>query len=268
MSIKKPTRRVASSGTKGESQVTSETRQFIRYAMPGLVLPIELGVYLAVSHPQELGAVLSKMEFGAGVALFVLAGGLGYILNVVHHMLYWACPLPPYTWRREWLKKTVVALVKSKRMCLLSEAGKPTKIKPEELTDREAWVVLSSLLHEQLGDIPKFKSAKGRMDSLADITHSTGAALLACLLVIPGWILCSIEWGWCGWWRLCISASVFLVLLYAHCQSFLIAGDCSDGVQTTIRLDALHVAKECSIKMHLLRMPTFRQRICKRLCRK
>jgi len=80
----------------------SEARRFLRYVIPGLVFLIEVALYLWLSDYSLCETQKSFTNFiknqskdiAFPITLFVASGGIGFLLGILYHTLYWIEEIP------------------------------------------------------------------------------------------------------------------------------------------------------------------------------
>jgi len=68
-----------------------EARRFLRYVIPGLLFFIEISLYLFFSAHRQFISALKELgkDLAFPVSLFLASGGIGFLLGVLYHSLYW-----------------------------------------------------------------------------------------------------------------------------------------------------------------------------------
>jgi hypothetical protein len=201
-----------------------EARRFLRYVLPGLVLLIEVCLYLWISSYHQFVQLIK--EFGKDVAfpvsVFFASGGIGYLLSLIYHVLYWATgirelvavdhrPLIKDAVNRKWLK--------------LQRRGDEGEVNVKELTQAGAWCIVTSFWHERKESSKRIKGANSRIDSLSDITHGLGTTVIGSIIAIPLWqcahnrLLTKLSCiCFCSCWDSCI-ITLILALSLVSCQA-------------------------------------------------
>ncbi|MBW2741707.1 MAG: hypothetical protein JRE64_23335 [Deltaproteobacteria bacterium] len=163
-----------------------EARRFLRYVIPGLLLFIEVSIYLFFSAHAQFISSLRKWgkDLAFPVTIFLASGGVGFLLGVVYHSIYWTkgfralavnhVPLIQDCVERGWLK--------------LTHRGDGSKLDISKLTQSGAWRVVTAYWHERRECSERIKAANARTDSLTDIMHGLGATFVGSLFSIPLWI--------------------------------------------------------------------------------
>ena len=163
-----------------------EARRFLRYVIPGLLFFIEVSIYLFFSAHAQF--IFSIREWGKDLAfpitIFLASGGMGFLLGVLYHSLYWTIgfrtfavnhiPLIQDCVNRDWLK--------------LKRRANNSDLNVSQLTQTGAWRVVTAYWHERREFSKRIKGANDRTDSLTDIMHGLGATLIGSLISIPTWI--------------------------------------------------------------------------------
>jgi len=163
-----------------------EARRFLRYVIPGLLLMIEVSLYLWLSSYQQFVQLIKELgeDIAFPISIFLASGGIGFLLGVVYYTLYWTkgirliavnhLPLIEDVVKRGWLKLQ------------RRDDGKEVDVK--ELTQSGAWRIVTSFWHERKESSLRIKAANARTDSLADIMHGLGTTFIGSIIAIPVWV--------------------------------------------------------------------------------
>jgi hypothetical protein len=171
---------------KGRVYLMEEARRFLRYVIPGLVFLIEITLYLSLSVNGGFLKSLRDLgkDLGFALLLFLASGGLGFLLGVVYHSLYWTTgfcklvvthlPLVKDCIERGWLK--------------LQKREDGSELDVNVLTQSGAWRIVTAFWHERKESSQRIKAANSRTDSLTDIMHGLGTTFIGSILAIFAWI--------------------------------------------------------------------------------
>lgn len=218
----------------------SDLRSFLRYLFPGIVLVAEFALLLfAAGGYQDLVRFTAwANDAGLGGSTVLLGGvaGLGVLLATIHHTLYWVCD----RYRAADLSTSVVAL---------HEEGKLAKLLPgnsigcaQDLRDpRTAWQIFTALWHLHRKSSISLDSATNRVESMTDLMHSAGTALIAsamaAVLTVP--YLAQTRTGLDLHIAVLVVLPVSLLLLAIHWRSYRTLGLHLQGVANAILVAAL-----------------------------
>jgi len=163
-----------------------EARRFLRYVIPGLILMLEVSLYLLLSSYQPF--VESIKGLGEGIAFplsaFLASGGVGFFLAVIYNTLFSIpgmrlltvnhLPLINDAVNRGWLE--------------LRARANGGEFNIENLTQLGAWCIVATFWHERRDSSPRIKGATPRVNLLADIVNAAGTIFMGSVAAIPIWI--------------------------------------------------------------------------------
>jgi hypothetical protein len=172
----------------------SDFRSFVRYLVPGIAFLIELALLLTFANSHSAFSWLSQSrktaDLGAVFGGVLALGGLGYFISILHHTLYWSSFGSWYAAAD--LRSLLRQLEKAGFLSLTFQDGSnPTP--PAELSRAGAWRVVTALWHGRRESSQRIKGANPRADSLSDLMHGAGSALVACVLSIVVALLVSCQ---------------------------------------------------------------------------
>ena len=171
-----------------------ETKRFIRYIIPGLILFVEyflvLSVMLFFTNPVFLKMQIKRIalfptmaNIGPAISLLIFSGGVGALLAAIYHSII---PFFPVKYINPIHKALFEKLQAEGLLELLSIDGKK-KIRPNKLSAIDQWRILSSLWYSNKLATPQtesFKEASKRGESLHDIAHGLGTQLFGSIFMI------------------------------------------------------------------------------------
>jgi len=160
----------------------NEVRQFMRYVIPGLLFLVELFFYIFLtnfSYAKEIWKFL--YNYGGGINLLLLSAGIGFIFSIIHHFLYWRfwCKYNLAVDHRKMLNEAV-----RDNYLELRDIYSKTDINPYDISQREAWGIVCTIWHTRKETSKRIKSANDRIDSLSDLAHGAGTALISSVLAL------------------------------------------------------------------------------------
>ena len=210
-----------------------ETRNFLRYLVPGLVFLFELFLLIIFSnYTDKFHDIWSKLteikNISAPLIILLASGCIGYLLSILHHCIYWSgIKLYPRADRRGVIERAI----RGRRLEIYCQ-GHQKPLSPNcNLSAPGAWRVVTAIWHSRKRNEESslFGSALARADSLSDLMHGAGSALIGSLLAVIFWILIEI-FVFQSFWGIIkgISPSFLLILLHwwsysiivKHAQSF------------------------------------------------
>ena len=172
-----------------------EARRFLRYLTPGLAFMIELAVYFLVSDSGPVNRFLETLvklkDLGTAIALIITSGGVGYLLSLFHHVLYWK--LYGYShWPLKGLYVDHIPMLKhairTSRLELRLQ-GASENVPPNADLDRAgAWRIATCIWHERRNISKRIKAADFRSQSLTDLMHGCGTSLAGAVLALILWV--------------------------------------------------------------------------------
>ena len=178
--------------------------RFFRYLVPGLTFTAELLIYALLCTsietkdlPTFLSGLWEKDNLGVAplVVLLISAGGVGYILSLLHHLLLY-CPRNPLRHvglgvdYRPFLRKAENNLPPygaALRLRRLGEQDGGCRPCVADLSTEGVWRVISCLWQQNSRSDSRIKAASKPVARLSDLMHASGGAFygsLAALLII------------------------------------------------------------------------------------
>ena len=196
-----------------------DARRFLRYVIPGLVLILEVSLYLLLSSKREFIQFLKNYGQNAGlpISTFIASGGIGFILANIYHYIYWSRLF-------RWLVPDHRQLIRNavKRGWLKLEDRRSgeemAEVAIKRLTQKHAWLISSSLWYAKLGSSERIKGAEPVVDRLVDIMHSLGSLCVGAVIAIGVWLFAHFELSRAlpDSWDLLRTAPVIFIIMAAH----------------------------------------------------
>lgn len=170
----------------------ADIRQFFRYVIPGLIFTLQIAIYLFISlSPSQLSQIMDKLSnVGPVLSIFLLSGGLGFLLSTIYHTLYWASrklctgmerlrvnhkPLIETAIQRGWLR------------VYDHNYSYVTKIENQ----KAAWRIATAFWYTHMGPSEEssdiIKGAYSRIATLGSTMHGIGTALVGTVLSFIAW---------------------------------------------------------------------------------
>jgi len=201
-----------------------DPKRFFRYVIPGLVLMIEVSLYLLFSTHRNFLNFLKACGGNSGfpISVFIVSGGIGFCLANLYHHIYWSkC----FRWlvpdHRDLIKDVVI-----KRKWLELENRRDGKEfeKPnvEDLNKKEAWLISNALWYTKLETSKIIKGAEPAIDRLVDIMHSLGSMFIGSILAIPIWLFAHHELtdGFPSFWEYFRTISLMIIIIWVHLSHY------------------------------------------------
>ena len=143
-----------------------------------------------------LGA-LKELDAGSALMAFLVTGALGYLLSTVHHTLSWLPGIRDvYAGDyRPFFRRALAAK-------LVTTEPDVSRRSKTELSVEEASQALAALWNESRECSEQVKAANERVDSLTDLMHSAGAALVGSLLAFLIFVAVCLRLPGESWWFL------------------------------------------------------------------
>jgi hypothetical protein len=214
----------------------NEAQRFLRLVLPGLAFLVEVWLLIAVTDWQRTlertMAWLQGDALGTAVSLFVVSGGIGFVLATIHHFLHWRLWIPlRLAARPTAVEKAIGAglleLIDAETRQCMTAYPKP----------RQQWQVLVSLWHQRKSTSSQIGSATDRVESLSDLVHGVGTGLVGSIFAIVVWMLLAGPIGGPG-------IGVAAALLLLHTTSFWLVTRQAQGIVDMVLLDALFAEAE------------------------
>jgi hypothetical protein len=167
-----------------------DARRFLRYVIPGLLFLIETFIYLILSSKTPIDKIMEDFIKGSSnnlalpISIFILSGGIGFLLSIIYHFLYWTFPF----------RKLVVNYIPLIIDCVnnewlqLKNRKDESNINISALTQYGAWRAINAYLNGRKGYSERIKSGITRTDSLSDLLHGLGTSVIGSLLAIVMWV--------------------------------------------------------------------------------
>lgn len=218
----------------------SDLRSFLRYLFPGIVLIAEFALLLFASGGladlTRFIAWAPQAGLGGSTVLIGAIAGLGVLLATTHHTLYWTCD----GYRAADLSGSVMALNERERLKRLLP-GAPAVDSSALRDPQSAWQVHTALWHLYRKSSPLLDSATARVESLTDLMHAAGTALIASImagaLALP--YLAQTREGLDLRIAVLVMIPAWSVLIALHWRSYRILGEQVQGVANTALVAAL-----------------------------
>lgn len=146
---------------------------------------------------------LMDKDHGLGVAatLFITSGGIGFLLGILYHFLYWLPCVRVYMVDHKPLIKNMI----NNRWLRVVRLDNNTIVQPLDISQSGDWRILTAYWHSRRGDV-RIKDANERVDSLGNTMHGLGTACVGSLLAFLIWIVVDYS-------LLCCSIKLFLILI-------------------------------------------------------
>jgi len=201
----------------------NEARRFLRHLMPGSVFGSVLLLLTWISHPNKLcNNFLLNSELGGGALIILGLGVIGYVLSIIHHVLY--------------------HLLYS-RCCLgvdlrdihcnpHDQHNKYTGTETNKWRRGRRWVFapLDAWCKDEVEWYPALlrdgrfnNKAYRRAQQLWDLMHSGGATLVGCVLSVLIWVYESYAWSPSGDGSWCRAFLVGLLLCALAVVNYLVS---------------------------------------------
>jgi predicted membrane channel-forming protein YqfA (hemolysin III family) len=162
----------------------TDLRSFVRYLVPGLTFLIEFVLVLAAASYTEtvslLGGSLKAADIGSIFGAALALGGLGYLASVAHHSLCWSSL---GSWYNAVDLRAVIQRLQAQNLLVLErQEGSAQPV--GALSRAGAWRIFTALWHSRRETSNRIKGATVRADSLSDLMHGSGSAVVACVLAV------------------------------------------------------------------------------------
>ncbi|MFA5793923.1 MAG: hypothetical protein WC980_02465 [Candidatus Brocadiia bacterium] len=219
----------------------NEARRILRYIFPSAALFIELGFYLFLCHtPSIRNAVADATKTGSDISattlLIFAATGIGYLLGMIYHVLYW-------TKRFDYCgvnHQEVIISAEKMKWLELRRQNDDTEVKANALSRAGAWHVVSGTWHAGRETSCIIKGANERTDSLSDIVHGFGTALIGSVFALCFWLILLFKNGTTSIpWNIIPVFILALVIIGIHGISYKTAVKRAEGVIEILFLGAL-----------------------------
>ena len=218
-----------------------ETKRFLRYVVPGLVLAVETTLLLFILDPEwtvgKLDSLKRDAGFGAALVALLASGGVGFILSGIHHTFCWC------------LKESVIDHRKlinglTARSIVVIRDARTNQILPQSDSLTEAWVITGSLWLERSKTNKKVAGATPRSITLGDLAHSTGAVRVAPFLALmitfaTAWRVGQLAWNIEPIIRVIGTIAVAFSLFWVHQNNYRRTGLLSQQFIDEVLADAL-----------------------------
>ncbi|MBM9498636.1 hypothetical protein JWG44_00005 [Leptospira sp. 201903071] len=151
---------------------------------------------------------------------FILAfsGGIGYVISLIHHYLFWNCHIYPKTRYTKY-----IASLHNRNLLELTSNNKRLIRK---LDERDYWRILNIIWHRLREEDKALEKVNSRNDSLTDLMHGNGSSLVSLILSIITsaffiiYLLCNNEIDKVSCFFVIVSFLVFGVAFLLHRYSY------------------------------------------------
>lgn len=160
----------------------NDLRSFVRYLVPGLTFLVEVAILLTAANTSMVVAWLATLriaELGAVFGAVLALGGLGYLVGIVHHNLFWSGLGAWYAPADH--RGFIQRLQEANHLTLELQTG-PRTSKSLVLSRAGAWRVVNAIWHGRRESSQRIKGATARADSLYDLMHGAGSTFVASVL--------------------------------------------------------------------------------------
>lgn len=160
-----------------------EARRFLRYVIPGLVLIIEVSLYLwLLDHKQFLELIkelrkIPEKGIGLPISVFLASGGIGFILGVIYRVL---SQIPGL--KKLFMINHQPLIEDAVRKGWLRLQKRKDGTESEMVSQEGAWRIVTSFWHERIKSSPIIKGANPRIDTLTDIMHGLGTMAVGSII--------------------------------------------------------------------------------------
>jgi len=181
-----------------------EGRRFLRYATPGLVLIVELGLLLWIFDPvgwlSTIGSALGgspESAIGIAITALVASGGIGAVFSAVHHTLLWTVyPQSWFLWSGLACDlRHIVEVARAKSLftfVVQTERAHDRDFRQLEPCERftmdGAWRVMRANSDARKETSLVWRGAYAGVRRLFDIMHSAGTTLVAAVFGFALWV--------------------------------------------------------------------------------
>jgi hypothetical protein len=193
-----------------------EARRFMRYVIPGLVFALEVCLYLWLSDTEEFVQGLRQWSNNLSVplTLFLASGGVGFLLSVIYHWIYWTCG-------PSWLVVNHQSLLRdavSRGWLELHQRQDGKQVDAKRLTRRDAWRVVTSFWVQRGESSQAISRADSGTDTFASTMHGLGTSLVGSVMAIPVWVLAhhALSGQWPTWYWFIPP----MVICFVQCMNF------------------------------------------------
>ncbi len=178
----------------------NDTKQFLRYLVPGLFFLFQLALLVGITSPPVVKHVYKEILVAKpNAALITLfAGGVvGYLASLFHHLIYWWPGRPSFY--STIIHKGILKSAITNNWLTLQLPNKNTiTIKDLDKQDSgEDWQIINTVWHFRRSCMDScLDRATGRVEAIVDLTHGAGTTVIAGIFAIVGWLF----------WIICYSA--------------------------------------------------------------
>lgn len=217
----------------------TDIRSFLRYLMPGLTFFVELMLILVSASFSETVVAMrsgfSDADLGDVFGATLVLAGIGYLLGVLHHSLCWSSLGVWYNVAD--LRPVLKRLEAAGLLRLELQGDGANAISSGQLSPAGAWRVFTVLWHCRRETSQRIKGAAPRAESLFDLMHGAGAALIASTLAsIIAIAISSYVYNHPHLWVALITC---LILLLIHWTSYRQTGAQARGVVELVLFDEM-----------------------------
>lgn len=189
----------------------NDLRSFLRYLVPGTVFVVELSLLWYVANPNFLtpleGLPNLDHEWLGAIVVLLASAGFGYLASQTHHIAYWK--LAKIYGACEY--RTVIMALQARGYLTFKCQQCGDLLHDYRPTPMRAWQIVTELWHGHKSSSDRLKGTTGRVESLTDLMHGSGAALMASFGAVAVLLIQSAVW--CNpiqWWAVVI-AIIFLI---------------------------------------------------------
>lgn len=159
----------------------NETRRFLRNVVPGLIFLGVVCLLTYLSHPCRFASITERQfALGDGAVVVLGAGIIGYLLAIIHHLLYHSL-YRAFRCLHVDIRGSIKKSLKGKRC--ETDLG----LKLDEIGKLDAWCITEVLWHPICGQEINEKAYR-RSAGLWDLMHASGTIAIGCVAALLFWV--------------------------------------------------------------------------------
>jgi len=195
-----------------------EAQRFLRYVVPGLILFIELIIYLLLSGDVCLSQLI---KFGDNISLaisaFLASGAIGFLLGIIYNNIIWWKPFVKYAIDH----RPLLNEGKLKGWLKLQSGLADDEVDVNKLSVRRAWHIAISYWYTRIETSNSIKGSVPRVERLSDIVNGLGTQCISSSFALISWGIYNLrDWPSRICWSDLISLALGILLVILHFTNF------------------------------------------------
>ena len=190
-----------------------EAQRFLRYVLPGLILFIELIMYLLLSGDVCFNQLIELGDnIWLAISAFLVTGAIGFLLGIIYNNIIWSELFAKYAIDH----RPLLNEGKLKGWLKLQSGLADDDVDVNKLSARRAWHIAISYWYTRIEMSNSIKGSVLRVERLSDIVNGLGTQCISSLFALIIWGIYNLrDWpnriGWFDLFSLAAGISLFVL---------------------------------------------------------